>query len=131
MKFARDESGSATVELVIWLPVLIGLTLLVLELTMFLFQSNYYHDVSRDHTRHVAVGIWTEEEAKSNLLAIVSERLNPQVDIQTDAENLVRFSLSMDPAISITGVLSVLNLPKIEINYFMRSEIAGLEEEVS
>lgn len=131
MKFARDESGSATVELVIWLPVLIGLTLLVLELTMFLFHSNRYHDVSRNFTRYVAVGQWTEEEAKSNLLGLLPERLNPQVDIQTDAENLVRFSLSMDPPISITGVLSVLNLPKIEINYFMRSEIAGLEEEVS
>lgn len=131
MKFARDESGSATVELVIWLPLLIAIILLVFELTMFLFQSNHAHDVSRNVTRQVAVGFWTEEQAETEILEMISERLNPQVEIRTDDQNLVRFSLSMEPSVSITGIFSVLNLSRIEINYFMRSEIAAFGEEVS
>ena len=97
MRFARDEDGSATVELVIWLPFLVAFTLFVFELTMFMFQSNQAHDLSRNVTRQVAVGVWTADEAETQLLAMLPERLNPQVEIRIDDGNLVRFRLSMLP----------------------------------
>ncbi len=129
MRFARDEDGSATVELVIWLPFLVAFTLFVFELTMFMFQSNQAHDLSRNVTRQVAVGVWTVDEAETQLLAMLPERLNPQVEIRIDDGNLVRFRLSMLPSISITGVFALLNMSDIEIHYFMRSEIPGPEDE--
>ena len=131
MSFVSDERGSATVEMVIWLPFLTALILFVLELTMFMFQSNQAHDLSRNVTRQVAIGLWTEEEAETELLERLNSRLNPQVDILKDENNLVRLSLSMDPLISVTGVFSLMNLSRIQVDYFMRSETAESEEEVS
>jgi len=131
MSFVSDERGSATVEMVIWLPFLTALILFVLELTMFMFQSNQAHDLSRNVTRQVAIGFWTEEEAEIELLERIDSRLNPQVDILKDENNLVRLSLSMDPLISVTGVFSLMNLSRIQVDYFMRSETADTEDEVS
>lgn len=129
MRFSRDESGSATVELVIWLPFLIGFVLFVFELTMYMFQTNQVHDISRNVTRQVAVGFWTPIEAQNEVLAMFPEDLNPNVDILLDSNGVVRYSLTVAPRISITGIFSILDLSEITIDYFMRSEVPLNEEE--
>ena len=61
----KDESGSVTVEYVIWLPLIIGLALLLFEATVvFMTQATHWR-VANHASRAVTTGQMTMAEAKT------------------------------------------------------------------
>ncbi len=119
--FARDEEGSATVEMVIWLPFLTAFLVFFFDLSMVLMQSGQAHDVARNVTRQVAVGAWTESHAEDMTRQMIPVRLNPDITIVIDENDDVRFALTMTPALL---QMNFLSLPQMNISFVMRSEIA-------
>ncbi len=129
MSFARNDSGNATIEFVLWLPLLVTLIIFFFEVNMVLIQSNRAHDVARTVTRQVAVGAWSEQKAEQEVLQILPARLNPSISIFTDEANDVRFNLDLSPSIGALDIWSIMQLSDISIRFVMRSEIQPVEEE--
>ncbi|GAA3875200.1 TadE family protein [Celeribacter arenosi] len=62
--FFKGDDGSATIEHVLWIPVLGGLVMLSTDATLLLHEQTYLYELSRDAARMVSVGQKTVEEAK-------------------------------------------------------------------
>ena len=62
--FHRSEGGSATVEHILWIPLLGGFVMLATDATLLMHQQTYLYELSRDAARMVSVGEKTIEEAE-------------------------------------------------------------------
>ena len=60
----RNESGGATVEFVLWLPVFMLIVALIIDATLLLQTQSRFFDVARSASRQVALGILTEQQAE-------------------------------------------------------------------
>jgi len=62
-KFLRDERGTATIEFVLWVPVLMVVLIAATDATILYLHHTEMWNVSRDVARRVAVGDITEADA--------------------------------------------------------------------
>lgn len=65
----KNESGSATVEFVMWLPIMAFLLTLTTDATTLMHQQQNLYNAARDASRQVALGQKTQEQAEEALLA--------------------------------------------------------------
>lgn len=62
-RFLRDDSGSATIEFVLWVPVFVVLLVATTDATILYLSHTEMWNVSRDIARRIAVGDITADEA--------------------------------------------------------------------
>ena len=78
-RFVRDDSGSHTIEAVIWMPMFVIVLALVLNVTIVFFQESQMLRVVQDGNRLLSVGrMLTEVEVEdyiTNQLSYLSENL--------------------------------------------------------
>jgi Flp pilus assembly protein TadG len=73
--FLRDERGAQTVELVLWLPIIVALLLVVVEISTIYLTHTEMQTVARDTARRMVSGqIRSEAEARSYAVSAMSMR---------------------------------------------------------
>jgi len=69
-RFRRDETGAASVELVVWLPFFLGLFFLLVDTSVTFFQYARMWDTARDGARQMSVGtLGRSQEELDNFVA--------------------------------------------------------------
>lgn len=64
--FSEDDTGTATMEFVLWLPVFLLIIGLIVDTTLAMTLHSRHYDVARDASRGVALGVVEEATAKAN-----------------------------------------------------------------
>ena len=87
----RDESGSATMEIVIWLPFLVFLIILTVDASVLYFRHGEMFNVARDAARSLAAGTLSLDEVDQH----VADALGGiDVDVEaTDQGNSYRVTI--------------------------------------
>lgn len=64
-RFLRDEKGSVTIEFILWIPVIVALLALVIDVTTIYITHTEMWNVARDTARRMAKGDLTPAEAEA------------------------------------------------------------------
>lgn len=87
--FARGESGSATIEHVLWLPVMAGFMMLTTDATILMNHQGHLYEVARDGARMVSVGEKTPQEAAAMVRSHLKDGDNYTIDLRVEGEYVV------------------------------------------
>lgn len=67
-KFVKDETGSVTIEFVLWVPVFVLILAITVDATiLFMTQANLW-SIARDTTRQMATGLFSDAQAEDYAL---------------------------------------------------------------
>lgn len=104
--FAASEDGSATVEVVIWLPFIMALFTLMVDASVMFHNHSSVTRMVQDANRAYAVGRYeTEVETQTELSARLAD-LSGDADVQTTLSNGVINTVVTVPAadLDVIGV---------------------------
>ena len=92
----RDDSGSATVEAVIWFPVFIAIFALMVDVTLMFHGKTQVTRVAQDGTRAYAVGrITTTDDVETFIENSVSTLTPHAVAVTTSSGGIVSTIVTM------------------------------------
>lgn len=113
-RFRRDETGALTIEFVLWVPIILGVLLLVVDATTIYITHSEMTNVARDTVRRMVTGvILTTDDAEAYAVDAMSLRDNysyhveAAYDMSTGAEVIMRFAVA---DMSILGYGSPLQI---------------------
>lgn len=92
-RFLERETGSITVEMVLWLPFIMGLMAFITNVTMVMHTQTLLYDAARDSAREVATNNATSAEAIAKLRHRFPEKMQVDADV-TVAEGFVTSTLT-------------------------------------
>ncbi|MZR15472.1 hypothetical protein GQE99_20880 [Maritimibacter sp. DP07] len=80
--FARDTRGSATVEFILWVPVVVAMFCLIVNVTVLYFSQNEVLRAIQDANRNLSIGrLSSEVDAENYVMQRISGKLpNAVVD---------------------------------------------------
>ncbi len=87
--YCRSENGSATIEHVLWLPVMTGFMMLTTDATILMNHQGHLYEVARDGARMVSVGQRTPQEAAEALRSKLANGENYDIDLHVDGDYVV------------------------------------------
>lgn len=100
-RFRRDETGALTIEFVLWVPIILGVLLLVVDATTMYITHSEMTNVARDTVRRMVTGvILTTDEAEAYAVDAMRLRDNysyyveADYDMTTGAEVIMRFAVA-------------------------------------
>jgi Flp pilus assembly protein TadG len=121
-RFAKNDEGNATVEFVLWLPLIMGIIVGAFDLNIVLMTQSNMWTVARDTARRVAIG---ELDASSGQTYALSKLtyMNFQygVDI-TVGDNVVVDIKTFLSNVAVLGTMGTLGNYAIDASVTMRSE---------
>lgn len=121
-RFREEEDGNATIEFVIWFPLMVFLLVFSVQTSMVFFNMNRAWDVARDITRKVAVGELSYSEAEQMVVAMMSTDLHPTASVTDFGTRDVMMNLTITPLDGTFGSISKLAIGEINVRYVMRKE---------
>ena len=68
-RFLAREEGNISIEMILWVPVLVGLLMMTADATFLLYRQTLLFDAARDASRQVALGLRTPEDARDGAIA--------------------------------------------------------------
>lgn len=93
---ARDESGAATIEAILWLPMFFYILALSIDLTMVFHSYSRIVRVVEDVNRGLSVGrIKTTDEGKQRITRELSNYKGVQSDIRITDDNVIVTNVSV------------------------------------
>lgn len=92
--FRRDESGSATVEFVLWLPIFFMVFCAATDATLLMHKQTQMIDVARTTSRAVSMGVSSQAEAKAFALRQINSTDQSRVTV-TVQNGFVTATLNM------------------------------------
>ena len=106
LRFKKDETGSVTIEFVLWLPLLMGLFLIATDATVAFMRQSQMWQVSRDTARIVSRHGMTETAAKdyATLNAAFGATV-PFVDVTASGSEVVVAISAPASAMTVFGTL--------------------------
>lgn len=107
-KFMRDQDGTATVELVLVLPVFLLIAGLIVDSSMIFFRQSQAYRVVQDANRNMSLGRFTTLEETSAFVEAALAPFAPGTTVASSVSNgVITTTATMPiPAIQITGLLS-------------------------
>ena len=97
-RFRDDESGTFTIEVVIWSPLLIGCLLLIIDFSYLMMINAEMWHASRDAARAVSIHRITPDEAEAYLRdQLVFQRDDYDIEVRTTSADVVA-RVSLDAA---------------------------------
>lgn len=125
-RFRRDEQGSASIEFVLWAPIIAALLVVMIDATTLYITHTEMWNVARDTARHMVAGqITSETEAET----FAAERLNMfenpyTVDAHFDPDAYMSIYIATDIADAMVfgAFLRPLLNDTIQVRVVMRSE---------
>lgn len=94
-RFRRDEQGSATIEFVLWLPIIAALLVVMIDATTLYITHTEMWNVARDTARRMVTGaVLTEAEAEAHAANAMKLRDYPyyieaNYDLSSGAEVII------------------------------------------
>jgi Flp pilus assembly protein TadG len=127
-RFGRDDHGSATIELLVWTPVLIELLLITVDVSSLYWRNAAMWTVARDTTRQVVRGAFDDETGKTEAGAVEAYALSRLPDAREaryafDADE-ARHVLEIEAAAARISLLGTVtgDFDRIRVRYAMASE---------
>jgi len=109
-RFIADERGTATVELVVWIPFFLLMLLLIVDASVFYWRYTAMWDTTRDIARQISVGRYGL--IGTTTVAAVSTAVN--ADVQARLGNQFTAQLidgpTFDPALRVTANVGALSI---------------------
>lgn len=87
-RFKRDESGSASVEIALWMPFFWLVFGLIVDATMLFQQQTQFLDVAREASRQVSIDNMSAVEAHAFILNQFSGIEGIEADVMIDATSV-------------------------------------------
>lgn len=118
-----DESGSVTIEFVLWVPVFVLILALTVDISiLFMTRANLWA-VARDTTRYMATGLYSNDDAEDYAAGIVSRwGEDYTIDASRDG-NLVTMEISVAMSdVSPINILSLFSEGNIRVGLSQRIE---------
>ena len=106
-----DESGAATVEFVLWLPVMAALFGLVVDTSIIFGDQSQILRVVQDVNRAVSIGhVRTSDDAEAMILADI-DNIAPNASVETTLSNGIITSTVTIPVsdLSVTNLIDVFH----------------------
>ena len=119
-----DESGSATIESVLRLPIQAAIIGFVVDVSLTFVQMSMIWDICRDTTRRVTLGERDFEAAQAHAYAQLPVKEGAVVSVQPVGVDNVSISITADVGLEIFGGLDVFGLSTVTATYIMRMEVA-------
>lgn len=101
-QFWQDDEGNLTIELVMWLPVLLIGFQFVADLSISMMATQDFHVIARDASRMVATGQRNVAEAEEFMRTALADYDNALVEVVI-ANNFVTSTIEV-PAESVTKI---------------------------
>jgi hypothetical protein len=123
--FLRDERGSQSIEFVLWIPIFVGLLIIVMDASTLYITQTEMENVARDTARHMVKGLppnLAETHARNSMsLREFPYLVEATFDKDTGAEVIITVETG---AISILGYLTPLSIngATLGARVFMRSD---------
>lgn len=108
---AQDESGAATIEAVLWLPVFFSLLVLAVDVSMIFHNQARMTRVVQDANRALSVGrLSSIDDVKSQITAAFGDRTD-NVDVHSSISNgLISTRLSIPAAdLDVIGLFRTIS----------------------
>lgn len=121
-RFLKCTSGNASIELVLWLPLLVTIIVFILDVSLAMHAHARMWDVARDAARSVVMGTATEAEAEANIRNILRTGTYT-VDVDASVGNRVQVTIGLKEAGLDFGVFDVTSFSNMQAIYTMRKEI--------
>lgn len=121
-RFARREDGNATVEFVLWLPLMMGIIVGAFDLNVMLLTQSNMHNVARDTARRLAVGDLNQDTAANyarSQLTYMGFQYAVNVTVGTDVTVNIQTYLS---DVSVIGAMGKTGAYHITSSVTMRNE---------
>lgn len=122
-RLRRDARGGATIEFVLWLPVLAGFLMVVADLSMLLAGSASMENAARDTARALARGLVTQEGAEAHLRGLlpVGDPASYSVVVATNPEVTVDVTVPV-ASLAVFGLFNPLLSETFAARAVMRRE---------
>ena len=106
-----DESGAATVEFVLWLPVMAAIFGLVVDTSIIFGDQSQILRVVQDVNRAVSIGhVRTSDDAEAMIMAAIDD-VTPNASVETTLSNGIITSTVTIPVsdLSVTNLIDVFH----------------------
>jgi len=121
-KFRKDEGGTATVEFVLWLPLIAGIIVGAFDLNIMLMTQSNMYTVARDTARRVSTGELTTTTGKAYALAQLNYMgFDYGVDITDSTDVVVAIKTTLSN-VAVLGVMGGEGKYNLTATVTMRSE---------
>jgi Flp pilus assembly protein TadG len=101
--FLRDQSGTATIEAILWIPVFFFMLLLVMEASLVFNKQSMAMRIVQDINRGVAVGRLENEQTATAALTRNIRSLSPNATANTVIDNGLVVSSVQMPIRDLSG----------------------------
>jgi len=121
-KFRKDEGGTATVEFVLWLPLIAGIIVGAFDLNIMLMTQSNMYTVARDTARRVSTGEFTATTGKAYALKQLNYMgFDYGVDITDNTDVVVAIKTTLSN-VAVLGVMGGEGKYNLTATVTMRSE---------
>ncbi len=113
LTFLRDDRGSQTIEIILWIPIFVALLTIVIDATTLYLTHTEMSNVARDTARRITTGhIMNKTDAEAHAASAMSLRDYPYVvsatnDLNTGVEVVISVNVK---DMSIIGYLTPLTI---------------------
>jgi len=104
MRFFRSESGSATVEAVLWLPVFFAFIIVIADASLIFFGQNQAHRLVQDANRQLSIGRLQDADEVEAYLTASLATLAPNATVASEIDIGVISSTVSIPASDLVAV---------------------------
>lgn len=110
VRFVADERGTATIELVVWIPFFLLMLLLIVDASVFYWRYTAMWDATRDIARMISVGRYGV--VGDATLAAVSAEINADVQARLGSQFTVTLLdiAGFDPALRVSANVGALSI---------------------
>lgn len=127
-RFARDETGSFSIETMIWIPLFAVVFAFVTDVSLTYYGYSRMWDVARDSVRRVTTGEMTTAEAEAHARSILTGGAVYSVTVDdTDTEDVV-ITITASGLSPLFGSLEFFSPGLLSTVYTMRKEGVGAPE---
>ncbi len=121
-RFAKNDEGNATVEFVLWLPLIMGIIVGAFDLNIVLMTQSNMWTVARDTARRVAIGELDASTGQAYALSqLTYMNFKYGVDI-TVGDNVVVDIKTFLSNVAVLGSMGAMGNYAIDASVTMRSE---------
>lgn len=120
----RDEQGSATIEFILWVPVIMALVLFAADVSLYFANTSRVSDTARDVTRRISLGQIQVSDAATYVAAHLPATFAPLVSVdETDPDDLTVDISVPYTAISPFGTIAAFRSGQFVFRYVMFREV--------
>ena len=111
-RFLKREDGTATVEAILWLPLIFWLILLILNVSFIFFERSQALRMIQDVNRAFSVGRYSDEDAATAAVLAAIQTISPNARAKTSYDTstgLITTSVNM-PAYDLMPAGALIGL---------------------